>query len=553
MTRGDAILVDRVSCVPEVSDDIPQLVIRAIDPAQDGSHPAPLALSEPGSFVIGRATDADWSVIDLGVSRHHARIELLGGEWLIHDLGSRHGTMVNGRKLATGERVPLRPGDGITFGVWRCRCEEPGHSSTLQSLAAEDVESQISAVPREVLAGVAQVRLDAVLSVTRELAGAASREAVAKIICKSAAAGTSCARVMVVRPVSEVEYEIICGDDHAQDLSLSRSLLRSAAQGNVVQMMGENAPISMQSIVDLKIRTAICVPLMVAGIADSLLYLDSRGSERQLPRDAVAFCNALGEIGGLAIERLLAAEMTARQQQMERDLEAARQAQVLLLPPRIGSHARLSYAFESVAGRHVAGDLFDVVDLPDERVAFFLGDVSGKGVGAGVLMAATQTQFRAALLHGAGLVSALSATNALLFSKTESSKFVTLIAGIWNAAASHVELADAGHGFCCLCRPGGPVKRIDVPGGMPIGLSGDTEYETLILPVEPGTRLVLFSDGVVEQPDAAGAMFGFEAAEVALAASTVPEQDVSSLLEAVRRHADGDFADDLTVASLQFN
>jgi hypothetical protein len=90
--------------------------------------------------------------------------------------------------------------------------------------------------------------------------------------------------------------------------------------------------------------------------------------------------------------------MAERHRQLQDDLNAARRAQELLSPPKQGRHGSVSYRFESIPGRVVAGDLFDVFPLDESRTAFFLGDVSGKGVGAAMLMAACQSQLRTKLL-----------------------------------------------------------------------------------------------------------------------------------------------------------
>ena len=139
---------------------------------------------------------------------------------------------------------------------------------------------------------------------------------------------------------------------------------------------------------------------MIEDSLDSLLYIDSRASGRPISADIATFCRALAQLGASAIRRQLTRELEERRGQLERDLDSARRAQQLLMPPRSGARAGLAYCFDSIPGRYVAGDLFGVVDLPGDRTAFFLGDVSGKGAAASLLMAAAQTHLRAILVGG---------------------------------------------------------------------------------------------------------------------------------------------------------
>jgi serine phosphatase RsbU (regulator of sigma subunit) len=527
------------------------LILHPLDPTQDGDRLEPFSLEGQTAVVVGRAAEADWTIPDLGVSRRHARLETLGGEWFISDLDSRHGTFVNGRRLEPGERVALRAGDGLMLGHWRVLCEESGRTSV--SFVASDAQlTEVKAVPRQALAGLAQTRLDAVLSATRELSSARDRDEIARILRKTAQSGTNCVRVSVVRSVGTDEYILLGEQSTQRQIPLSRSLLRSAESGSVAQMMGSGDGTGTNSLAILKVRSAICAPLMIAGQPDCFLYIDTRESEPDLPPDSASFCAALADLGALAIERTIATDMAARRMHLERDLDAARQAQLMLLPPRRGDVCGVRYAYESVAGRYVAGDMFDVVALPNGRAAFFLGDVSGKGISAGVLMAATQAQLRALLLQGVDLATSIRVVSDHLFERTEPDKFVTLLAGVWCASERTMELVDAGHGFCAIKQPEGPVARLDLEGGIPAGVSSGTRYGSTKLRLDKGSRVLTLSDGVTEQPNAAGDQFGFDAALQALHSSGDCAGDVSAIIEAVRRHAPGGaISDDLTVASLE--
>jgi serine phosphatase RsbU (regulator of sigma subunit) len=532
------------------------LTLRPISKVVEGHSVEPLELAPPGPFTVGRSSEATWTIPDQVVSRRHALIERLGDEWFVTDLKSRHGTYVNGQRLAGTDRLPVRPGDQLRFGQWACRCQDQHQSRGARTTASDerDAASKVSAVGNAGLAGVAQQRLDALLDACRALQDIDDRDTLAQTLIRCAADGTNCRRVMLVQQIGEDEFEILATTDPEGDPRLSRSLLSAASAGRLAQLTGmpEGMP-GAQSIIDLNIQTAICAPIQVGESVEAFLYLDTRGSERGLSSDAASFCQSLAQLGGLSLDALLRAEIEQHRKQMEQDLNAARGAQEMLMPERAGRRASVHYEFESSAGRMVAGDFFDVLQLDDERTAFFLGDVSGKGVGAALLMAAGQAKLRAFLVRGLGLADSLDAVNAFLFERTASDKFITLIAGIIDHSARTLELADAGHGLCCLCPSGKAPERVHVEGSLPIGVVADAEYASETLPFGSGDRVVVFSDGVVEQASPSGDQYGLDAVLEVLATSDGTEADVRCIAEAVRAHAAGPLADDLTVASLQLD
>ena len=224
--------------------------------------------------------------------------------------------------------------------------------------------------------------------------------------------------------------------------------------------------------------------------------------------------------------------------------------QELLSPAEPGRHGAVSYRFESIPGRVVAGDLFDIFPLDGSRVAFFLGDVSGKGVGAAMLMAACQSQLRTQLLSGADLADAMASVNADLHQRSEASKFVTTVCGVIDAQSQTVELVDAGHGFCVHIPRGERPVRVEAAPGFPMGVVETTEYEVARLELSAGSSLVVFSDGAVEQADLEGRQYGMDRVLDSLLAAAEDGRFVERIIEDVKSHAHGPLADDLTVARL---
>ncbi len=501
------------------------------------------------SHVVGRSSDADYKILDPHISRRHARVAVIDGAWMLTDLSSRHGTSVNGRRLNSGETIALRRDDILSFGEWKCAFRYEQQSTVMQTVMDAPL-SRIEAVDASRQSGIAQDRLQALIGATRAFASAADSGRVVEVLHRTVCSGTGSGRVFVVRGAGMDGYEILAPDDPG-DVVLSRGVLRGAANGQAVELLGEGSAPEGQSIMELGIRSAFCAPINVNGVPDLFLYMDTRGGERTLRGDAVAFCTSLADIAGLALERLIAADMEQRRAEMEQEVRAARDAQELLMPRTSGELASARYAYHSSPGRYVAGDFFDIMDLSGTRTAFFLGDVSGKGAAAGVIMAATQGHLRAMLQQGMALADAMNEVNVQLCERTKDNVFVTLIGAVWDSGTGVLDIVDAGHGYVCVHHAGRSPELVRSEGGMPLGVMSDTPYTCRSMEMGAGVRIVLWSDGAVEQCNPDGTQFGVDAVLAKLGEGDSPESEVALLADAISAYAAGPLADDLTIASIE--
>jgi phosphoserine phosphatase RsbU/P len=530
-----------------------RLRLQPISVIDTGESVQSVRLPAEGQFIVGRSSDADWPIPDPSISRRHASIIHKGDAWLLTDLTSRHGTSVNDQRIEPGSPILIEDGDVLTFGSWRCRCatgtNRSGLTTPFTPLLAE--ATNVSAIPAQQLGGVAQRGLDVLMELTAKLDVLDTRNEVAQVAAEAIREATGCRRVVVVEIESE-DSLVVLASTSEKSPRVSRSLIDQAAQQGLVQLMINTEQVNQaQSIMDLGIRSAICAPVLVDMVPSAFVTIDTRDAEGVVPPDAASFSQSVARLVGLAFQRINALVMAERHRQLKDDLNAARRAQELLSPPKQGTHGAVSYSFESVPGRIVAGDLFDIFSLDEDRTAFFLGDVSGKGVGAAMLMAACQSQLRSQLLSQVSLAVAMASVNSDLHRRTESSKFITLIAGIVNSKLRTVELADAGHGLCVYAPSEHQPYRLETTPGFPLGVVDITEYEIRNLNLDPGSSLVFFSDGAVEQTNSLGSQFGLEGVLASLTASPNKDQLVECLLNGVREHAEGPLADDLTVAALR--
>jgi sigma-B regulation protein RsbU (phosphoserine phosphatase) len=196
--------------------------------------------------------------------------------------------------------------------------------------------------------------------------------------------------------------------------------------------------------------------------------------------------------------------------------------------------------------------LVDVIDLGDDRVAACLGDVSGKGVGAAMLMAAAQTQLRATLRQETDLARAIMQLNREVVSRLMTDGFISLWVGVIDTRANTLTFVDAGHSYWTL-RTTESIVPGPAPECMPLGIDADEQYVARTLPFRPGDRITIYSDGVAEQLSPNGAQFRPEGVIEALRTCGNEAADVETLFETLRTFAGSDaFADDVTILSLRY-
>jgi serine phosphatase RsbU (regulator of sigma subunit) len=207
------------------------------------------------------------------------------------------------------------------------------------------------------------------------------------------------------------------------------------------------------------------------------------------------------------------------------------------------------WKLHAMPGRVVAGDIVGA-GVGGEGFWFFLGDVVGKGIGAGMLMASIQAYLAAELERGCPVQEAMDAVNTYVRQHRDEAEFATLMAMRLAADGRSMRVVDAGHAMGAILREGHGPLRIQAAGGTPLGIMEDP-YEFSELELRPGDRILLFSDGVCEQQNADGAELGMERVLQRLAGSRDEHEDIERVVSLLREHAAGGaFTDDISVASL---
>ena len=201
----------------------------------------------------------------------------------------------------------------------------------------------------------------------------------------------------------------------------------------------------------------------------------------------------------------------ARLHQERRDLEAATQIQKSFLPAARPRVPQLHFFDYYSSARQIGGDYYDYIPLPGDRLAVALGDVSGKGVAAALLMARLSAAARFSLASETDAATAMRRLNAALTQTGADDRFVTFTAAILDLRTYGVTLVNAGHMPPLRRRAGRPdVEEVgDAIVGLPLGVM-DKPYEQMSFPLEPGDVLVFYTDGVTEARNPGNDQYGLE-------------------------------------------
>ncbi|PJF44347.1 MAG: hypothetical protein CUN55_04495 [Phototrophicales bacterium] len=275
---------------------------------------------------------------------------------------------------------------------------------------------------------------------------------------------------------------------------------------------------------------------------------------RAFSEDDIEMAEAFADQASVALQnaRLHDRDVT----RFERELALARTIQSSLLPTdEAFNFPHLQMAFESKPARQVSGDYFQIIPLPDGKVGIFVGDVSGKGMPAALIMAVLTTALRDEVVRYREPGALLNRLNERLLERLLQVQMNSaLIAAIFDPEKYEIAIANAGMVQPYWRTPTQPWDFVDV-GGYPLGASQRTNYSQRVVKLPPGSMMVLFSDGIIEAQDPRGDFFGFERLE-ALLETFPPDIDAygarDRILNAVNRHLAGqDAQDDLTIMVIQ--
>ncbi|MEO5762590.1 MAG: SpoIIE family protein phosphatase [Vicinamibacteria bacterium] len=499
----------------------PELVLKSAD----GEHRIKVDLPR---MTLGRSRDADIFIPDQWLSRMHAEIRFDRGALTVADLGSKNGTLVNGSRiqgptsLRTGDQIKL--GDHTVTVNWSGIDEEPEDDIQAIGTKVFSVRTLQEGVLKAPSSAQDLVRKNRVLTV---LSGAAAAllahrplsETFDKIldILFGAVPAERGAIALFEGPAGAEVPEVKASKTRRGEpiLRVSRTISRRVLKEKVSILLPnvlEDAMLKSEaSIVTTGIRSAMCAPLWHSdeGI-DSVIgvvYLDSRERTHTFSEEDLELVTALASVAAAKIENARLLEESLEKRRLEEDMRVAAEIQRSMLPKACPTILGYDIAAGTEPCRAVGGDYFDF-HLTKERLTFALGDVSGKGTGAALIMTILRAAVRDHWL-GEDLIGSVSEMNNIVTQNVPANKYVTFFIGRLDIATGRLDYINAGHNPPILSKGSGVVDRLTT-GGMVLGLFEDALYESGSTMLDPQDRLVVFTDGFSETWNSKGDELGEE-------------------------------------------
>lgn len=535
-----------------------------------------------GACVLGRSFNSDVYIGDLNVSRRHAQITpSADGQCVLEDLGSGNGTFVNDQ-LVTRQR--LAPRDIVRIGGSAFRFEpdpQPRWGSDVMTVIADMVEPESG-----------ELRLDA--ETTVQLRAAAAREAqglatlrqdraVGMLKAMYAVADVIADELDLPRLLDKVLehlFAVFPQADRAFVLLVNRQTGQLVPEAVRHRSGSPGAGVSFsQTIVDQVLRRGTGViggtpgsggaagrpakpasaeasdarqvaahtapkmgaPLICRGEALGTIHLEGRPDALPFTPEDLPLLSAIARQAALAIANARAGQSLLLQERLEADLQLARRIQEGFLPRQLPRVPGLEFETYYAAAQHVGGDFYDVIELRPSLIGILVGDVSGKGVSAALLMAKLTTAIRLHAQTNPQPSAVLDHANSILIAAEQDAMFATVLFVLLDLEARTFTVANAGHQppIVCSHRFSG-VSELDDATAVALGVVPEMHYPQEIYQLVPGDVVLLYTDGINEALNREGKDYGMGRLRYAITGGrAAPAEVVRRVVADVQRFVRG--------------
>jgi len=530
---------------------MPRLIVRAT-PAHGDSV---VDLNRP-RITIGRSARNDLCVEDPFASRLHAEVRKRGDAFWIADLGSANGTLINSARLTAP--VQLRDRDIVRIGETEIEYSEHadtaparGRTSILfsDSSFAPLPEATITAGDRNSAANL----ISSLESSNMTLIGAAAKSLAPKSVEDDALAVISRVSLTLLSGLSlddtlqqvlDCVFEVVSADrgyvmlfeapeedpKGAPELVCKAMKMRSPGPANDLTNVEISRAIServlkqgasvltsdaqqdprfqdRRSIALSGLRSVMAVPLAVEERISGMIYVDNPFQTNRFIERDLQLLTLIASVAAIRIENVRLLEVQQEQRRLANELALASEIQFRLhpeSPPAIPCYDILGVSFPCY---EVGGDYYDFIEKPDGRYVIALGDVSGKGTGAAILMSSIHAAVRAHTRTRLSASEIVSEINQYIYDNTPSNRYVTLFYSELDPRSHQLTYINGGHNPPLLVRASGEVTPLDI-GGFPVGITQFGDYREGWVEIEPGDVMVVYSDGVTESLNEEGEEFG---------------------------------------------
>jgi len=515
---------------------MPELIVKYPDRAPDRFPLGRLRIT------LGRSARNDLCIPDPFASRVHAEVRREGEEYYLQDLGSANGTLYNGG--AVEGTVPLTAGGRIQIGETEIVFDDGTYHSSMGATMITDNSS--TSLPEATIALASGDRTTSGLLEAIEGARSKPEE---NVVARVAREGDLLALIskvgitllssstleqtleqivsLVFEAVPADRCLLMMRDEHSEELRVAVARLRDRVgevgeirvSRNVMDEVvirgksvltsdAQHDPRFASGTVVLQgVRSVLAVPLGVSEKVFGIIYADSPIAEGRFTEDHLKVLTTLASVAAIRVENARLVEARFQQERLERELQLAMEIQQRFqptAPPVVPGYEFQGISFPCY---EIGGDYYDFIQRDDGRLVIALGDVSGKGTAAALLMSSLHAAIHAQTGSHDTLVETISAVNRYLADNIPPNRFVTLFYAELDPESGAVSFLNAGHNPPLIVHAAGTVEQL-ASGGLPLGIKADADYREGRTHLQTGDVLVIYSDGVTEAASPSGEEFG---------------------------------------------
>ena len=490
-------------------------------------------------ITIGRSARNDLCIPDPFASRVHAEVRSEGDEYFLQDLGSANGTLYNGSvvdaqiTLTRGGRIqigeteiifndsPFPLSSGATMitdnsqSIPEATIALSSADRTTSGLfeAIEDARTHEDSAPHharqsDLLALISKVGVALLASVTLT----ETLEQIVTLVFEAVPADR-CMIMMRDAKSPELKVAVARLRDRAGEVGeirISRSVIDEVVTNgkSVLTSDAQADPRFAGGTVMLQgVRSVLAVPLGVGANVFGIIYADSPLSDARFTEDHLKVLTTLSSVAAIRVENARLTEEQMERERLEREQQVASEIQQRFLPaaaPHIEGYELQGISFPCY---EIGGDYYDFIQRDNGNMVVALGDVSGKGTAAALLMSSLHAAIHAQADTHDSIVSTIQAVNKYLTESIPPNRFVTLFYAELNPELGRLTFLNAGHNPPLIVHAGGTMEQL-ASGGLPLGIMADAEFREGHTQLLPGDVLVIYSDGVSEAVNPTGEEFG---------------------------------------------
>ncbi|MEJ7623021.1 MAG: SpoIIE family protein phosphatase [Pyrinomonadaceae bacterium] len=471
--------------------------------------------------TIGRSARSDVCIPDAFASRLHCEIRQEGDSYWLHDLGSANGTRLDGTPVQTN--LPLHQGSEIQIGETRILFENDFRpampsSSTLISDYTDGLNPS-NTISLPALRNPTTDILDSAATSRTDLLGLISKVGVALLSSSGLDDTLNQVASLVFDAVPAERVVIMLRDAKSNDemqikvarnrgsestiaeVRISRAIMTEVVENGrsvLTSDAQQDARFASQTLVLQGIRSVLAVPLSVdERYVFGIIYVDSPTHQAMFATEHLDILTTLASVASIRVENASLLDERINRERMEKELELATEIQQRFQPA--GPPIIAGYEFQGISFScyEIGGDYYDFIERHDGKMLVALGDVSGKGTAAALLMSSLHAAIHGQCAAETPLERTVTSINEYLTENTPSNRFVTLFIAELEPATGDLTFINAGHNPPVIGRADGRIELLS-SGGLPLGLMGFAEYETGHANIGPGDVLFIYSDGVSE-------------------------------------------------------